>query len=333
MADFSSVEKINASWKHLFGLLGTSNGSPGKNWYEEVLSVSHIVTPSDIWADAVPTAINKIQAIANCGTIIENRSDSIAVTLSTNGSNWNISSSFIPKVGYQITNVFPNPVYIKSITNIVDLGSGNYTITLNNNTGVSAGSAVLHRRIFLTMDASSNGLAWFGRLIYGNSFSNLITDLIQPQKFGNGYTVRVFQSNGTEILTTQGAWIFNWQKACLLFANGYTPSNLVYSQPIYIEGFRYIGALGFSTDSIIGELNDTLRYDGTSYVANSSLKADGTNVYIRNGLVVSGSTVLSSGVSPSGTSVSGMDGEFRWDNNFLYIRTALGWGRVDLRHF
>ncbi len=338
MADFSSTEKINASWKHLFGIVGTNNssGSSGKMWYEEAIAGSHTIIPSDIWADnvTVSTSISGAKAVAAIsGSVVEDRSDGVSVTLVANGSDWDITSSFEPKIGYQITNQHPNPTYIKSIVNVIDLGGSNYRITLNSNSGVSSGSAVLNRRIYLTIDLASNGRVWMPRDEYGNSFSNIISNFIQPTKFGNGYGIRLFQSNGQEIYTTQGAWIFNWQKGILLFAEGFTASNLGYATPLYIEGFRYIGSFGGGTSLPLGNLNDTLRFDGVSWVANSSVKADGNNLDILNRLSVSGSIVLPSGSSPTYSGYVGDIGEFRWDNNFLYVHTELGWARINLSYF
>lgn len=337
MADFSSTEKTNASWKHLFGLLPTSNedGSSGKFWYEENIAATHIVVPEDIWSDTIPYAANKTAAQSAAGSIVEDRSFGESITLAVNGSNWDISTSnIVPKVGYQITDVHPNPTYIKSITNVVDSGGGNYTITLNDNVGVSAGSAVLQSRIFLTEDLTSNGLAWFSREKVGNSFSNLMSNFIQPQRFGQGYTVRVFQADGTEIVTTAGAWIFNWQKGLLMFANGHTADDESYNKPLYIEGFRYIGSFGQSGDSLPnGSINDTLRYNGSSWVSNDTIKADGNNLSVLNRLTVSGSIVVPSGSKPSTSFDSGDEGEIRYDGNHIYVYSEGLWRRAGLTLF
>lgn len=340
MADFSNSEKVNAGWKHLFGILGTANGdgAAGKYWFEEQLPATHIVVPADIWADTVPSAANITAAkglATTSGAVVEDRSDGEAVTLVSNGSDWDITvTGFTPQVGYQLTDQHPSPNYIKSIINVVDNGGGSFTITLNNNTSVSAGSAVLQRRIFLTVDPTTNGLAWFSRSVYGNSFSSNMFNFIQPQLFGKGYTIRIFQANGSEIFTTQGAWIFNWQKGLLLFAIGQTPANLGYTTPIYIEGFRYIGDFGGTGASLpVGNLHDTLRFDGSNYVPSSVLQNDDTDVYIQNKLSVSGAVVLPSGTQPTSSGFAGDQGEFRWDNNFLYIKTALGWARTNLSYF
>jgi len=341
MADFSSTEKVNASWKHLFSIVGTANGTGagGKMWYEETLAGSHVVVPNDIWSDPITQAANLVAAqnasIATSGTIIENRSGGAAISLVPNGLNWNINSgSIIPKIGFQITNTHPNPTYIKSITNVVDNGAGSYTITLNNNTGVSAGSAVLNSRIYLTVDPTSNGLAWFARATHGSNFSVIMKDFIQPQRFGNGFTVRLFQANGTEITTTAGAWIFNWQNGLLLFANGFTAASLSYAQPLYIQGFRYVGQRGGSGSSLLpGNLNDTLRFDGTSYVPTSAVQSDGTDLIVNNRLSVSGSLQVVSGIAPINSSSPGDEGEIRWADNFLFIRASGGWQRSNFQRF
>lgn len=337
MADFSSTEKINASWKHLFGILGTANGSgaAGKFWYEELMAASHIIAPEDVWFDPVTVANNLTAAHAAASTIIEDRALGENITLVQNGINWDITTTtIVPKVGYQLTDVHPNATYIKSITNVVDHGGGSYTISLNNNTGVSSGSAVLHSRIYLTIDPSSNGLSWFARSKYGDSFSANINNFIQSHKFGRGYSIRLFQANGTEVMTTQGAWIFHNQKGLLLFANGYTATQMGYSTPLYIEGFRYTGSTGVGTSIPAGNLNDTLRFDGTNYVPTSSVQSDGLNLYVQNLLAVSGSLTLASGVQPTDTTYSGgLVGEFRWDNNFLYLKTDTGWARTNIQRF
>lgn len=333
MADFSTIEKLNASWKHLFGIAGTDNRDLGKKWFEETLAASHIIVPDDVWTDVVPVATNITQARAASIEVVENCSDGISVILTPAGSDWTIGSIVAPKVGQQITNVHPNPAYIKSITTVVDMGLGVYKITLNNNTGVSAGSAVLHRRVYLTVDPTSNGLTWFARQIYGSHFSKSLTNFIQPQRFGSGYTVRLFQANGVEILTTQGAWIFNWQKGMLLFATGYTAAQQGYSQPLYIEGFRYVGALGVGSEIPAGELHDTLRFNGTSWVPTSAVKSDGTDLNIANRLTVSGSIVIPSGIAPITPAASGTEGELRWDDNFLYLRNGASWKRININNY
>ena len=336
MADFSNIEKINGTWKHLFGLLGTHNGAPpnGKMWFEETLAASHVVSEEDIWASEVPNANTYSEAKSNVGVVVEDRTDDISVTLVEDGTDWLISvAPFEPKVGYQITDQHPSPNYVKSIIAIEDLGGNTYRVTLNNNLGVSDGPAVLHRRIYLTPDPTTNNVAWFARETYGNHFSNLQRNFILPQKFGRGYFIRLFQSNGVEVLTTQGAWIFNYQKGMLLFGQGFTPTDLGYATPLYIELFRYTGEVGIGTSLPEGNMHDMLYYNGTEYVPTSNIQSDGVDLYVNNKLTVSGNFSLESDSAPITTSDPGELGEFRWDNNFLYIRTSTGWARTSIQRF
>lgn len=83
------------------------------------------------------------------------------------------------------------------------------------------------------------------------------------------------------------------------------------------------------------QLNDTTRWDGLNYVPNSSLKADGVDVFVQNRLTISGSFVVSSGISapPVFSGSAGTTGEVRWDDDFLYLKTAVGWARLPLNYF
>jgi len=255
MADFSSSEKRNLSFKHVLGIVGTNNldGGNGRAWYEETVAGTHPVYLPGARSEFIPDAANLTTARTNAQNYssVEDRSQGESITLVANGSDWDITTStIVPVVGYQITDVHPNPTYIKSITSVVDNGGGSYTITLNNNSGVSAGSAVLHSRIYLTLDPTSNNKTWFFKEVYGNFFSSTINDFLDPFEFGRGYTLNVFQADGTQIQVTQGAWFVNWAEGLLVFADGYTAIDEGYNTPLYIEGFRYNGTLGVSGVSI-----------------------------------------------------------------------------------
>ncbi|RKZ24563.1 hypothetical protein DRQ26_07290 [bacterium] len=338
MADFAQSEKINATWKHLFGIVGTSNrdGADGKYWYEEVTPGTHTIIPKDIWADNVPAANTITEARTNAtvsGAVVEDRSSGETVTLVTNGASWNITTASIrPEVGYQITDIHPGATYVKSITSVVDNGSGSYTITLSDNTGVAAGSAVLHSRIFLTEDVTTNGLAWFARTIYANHFSNTIGNFIQPQLFGNGYSVRLYQNNGQEVYTTEGAWIFNWQKGLLLLAAGHTANDESYTKPLYIEAFTYVGNFGAGAYIDDGLQNETLRFNGTKWEPSSALLNDGTEVTIPSGLHVQEVLTIPSG-APVSSTASGAEGQVLYDSHYLYLYTSGRWVRSNFQLF
>lgn len=98
---------------------------------------------------------------------------------------------------------------------------------------------------------------------------------------------------------------------------------------------EYIATIsGGSTDLASGTLNDTLRFDGNDWVPNSALQTDGTDVSISNKLTVQGSFIVTSGTPPSGSSdPSGEVGEYRWDGDYMYVKTPLGWARSILAYF
>lgn len=385
MADFSEQEKRNLSFKHVLGVAGTNNldGANGRRWYEESISSTHPVYLPIARAEYVPTAINITQARSNAQSYgsVEDRSQGESVTLAANGSDWNITTTtIVPDVGYQITNTHPNPTYIKSITAVVDNGGGSYTITLSDNTGVSAGAAVLHSRLYLTKDPTSNQKTWMAKEGHGNHFSARIRDFFDPFAFGQGYTLNLFQNDGTQVQLTEGAWFFNWAEGLLVFADGFTASDLGYSEPLYVEGFRYSGDLGvsgvgidvlqdgvpiasgitsfdlgeglgvsgsgdtaiisvtgsFGADNVLDGANlyDTLFWNGTKWEPTGYLQISGSDVIVPDRLEVRGSIIIPSGSKPAETPAPGIEGEVRFDYNYMYIHTGLGgWRRTELAVF
>jgi hypothetical protein len=343
MADFSEDEKTNAAYKHLYGLLGTSNvdaTSGGRQWYEEKIPATHVIFTEDIWAEdtlisGATTQAEARTAATASGSVVEDRSQGEGISLVANGSSWDITTStIVPEIGYQVTDVHPSATYLRSITNVVDNGGGSYTITLNSNIGVSAGSAVLHSRIFLTEDPTSNGLSYLCRRIVGNTFSPVIKNLIPNAKFGQGYAIRLYQADGTEITTTQGAWIPNWQQGLILFGDGFTPDDEGYTTPLYIEAFRYVGQFGSGgLASIPGNLHETLRHNGSGFESSNALLNDGSDIYVPNTLTISGAIVVPSGVAPTSSLDAGQDGEIRRNGRFLYVHTGGKWLRAPFSSF
>ena len=109
-----------------------------------------------------------------------------------------------------------------------------------------------HGRLRLTIEPATNDSVLFARSIPGDPTSSILKDWLQPQKFGQGYTVRLFDSatGGNEITTTQGqGWFFYWQQGCLILGNGTTPQTAFGVTDIYIEGYRYIGSKGVTSST------------------------------------------------------------------------------------
>jgi hypothetical protein len=64
----------------------------------------------------------------------------------------------------------------------------------------------------------------------------------------NGYTVRLFRGNSTEIYLTEGAWAVDYYAGVIHFAQGYTPSDMGWGA-IKATFFQYSGNYGASTDA------------------------------------------------------------------------------------
>jgi len=112
---------------------------------------------------------------------------------------------------------------------------------------VTANPTVLQKvEIRLTKKTGFNGRVWAAHTTYNNESSAILDNFLLPQKFGVGYTARFYQddgggSPGTEILTTEGAWVYSYKTGLLLLADGYLASDVGWTEPIHIVGYRYIG--------------------------------------------------------------------------------------------
>lgn len=100
--------------------------------------------------------------------------------------------------------------------------------------------------IKLTKKTGYNGRVWAAHSTYNDEDSALLDKFLLPQKFGQGYTARFYQDDGagnkgSEFLTTEGAWVFAYGMGFLLLADNYTTSDLSWTEPIHLVGFRYIG--------------------------------------------------------------------------------------------
>lgn len=96
----------------------------------------------------------------------------------------------------------------------------------------------------LTEDNSvANHRSWLACETYGDT-STQLTGFIPP-RFGQGYTVRIYEDNGSgglgsEIPTTHPSeWFFDYENGVLTFEND--PTNFGLTLPIHIKGYRYIG--------------------------------------------------------------------------------------------
>lgn len=83
--------------------------------------------------------------------------------------------------------------------------------------------------------------------------SNRIYDFIPP-RYGNGYSVRLFDGNNTELFTTHpSSWYFDYESGILTFDNN--PSSYSLNVTVFkIIAYRYIG----KTVNDLIKLDDTL---------------------------------------------------------------------------
>lgn len=98
MAQFSQAERINAAFKQVFKILGSSNtdDAMGKRWYEELYSSKANVLPRHIWSDADVITYSPLladaQALAAANpTVIEDCSTAPLVLtqdMTSNGRLW-----------------------------------------------------------------------------------------------------------------------------------------------------------------------------------------------------------------------------------------------------
>lgn len=102
----------------------------------------------------------------------------------------------------------------------------------------------------------SNGEAYAMFSIIGDNSSTKFEDFIKPQKFGNGYALRLFENSsgspGPEIYLTDGSYQFDYTTGILRFNDTNTPSSEGWTTsggPLFLTIYQYIGAKANTTVS------------------------------------------------------------------------------------
>jgi len=98
----------------------------------------------------------------------------------------------------------------------------------------------------LTKKSGYNERLWGAHSTYDDENSNIYSNFLLPQRFGPGYTLRLYEDDGAgnkgnEITTTEGAWIFSYKGGLLILGDNYTASDMGWTEPLHIVGYRYIG--------------------------------------------------------------------------------------------
>lgn len=149
---------------------------------------------------------------------------------------------------------------------------------------VAANPTIIEKRdITLSPVAGSNGRAWIAYKTYGDSTSGIYDDWLIPQVFGAGYAMRLFKDNGsggigTEITTTEGAWVPAYKLGAIILASGYTASDLGWATNLHAQVYRYIGTKGMTGANAHVTLDDAYS-EGATITADSGpvvISASGT---------------------------------------------------------
>jgi len=121
----------------------------------------------------------------------------------------------------------------------------------------------------LSVIPGTNGRAWAAFKTYNNKDSGINGDWLQPQLFGRGYALRLYQDNGThndaipssgapgnEIATTMGTWIPNYKLGFIILGDSSTVPMMGWTSPLWVKVFRYIGPKGVTGSSAGVSLDD-----------------------------------------------------------------------------
>ena len=104
----------------------------------------------------------------------------------------------------------------------------------------STSTIQVYDTLTLTEDNSvANHKSWKAYSTPGDTSSERLTHFIHP-RFGQGYTVRVYDNNNNEIPTTDDSkWFFDYETGVLTFEED--PTAHGWALPIKIKAYRYIG--------------------------------------------------------------------------------------------
>lgn len=125
--------------------------------------------------------------------------------------------------------------------------------------------------IKLTKVVGTNDRAWVAYETPGDDSSNILGDWLIPQIFGKGYAMKLFQDDGSgtgpgsEITTTQGAWVPSYKMGFIVLGTGHTALNEGWTEPLWATVYRYIGVRGINGQTI-PDLNLDNVYNGGSTI-------------------------------------------------------------------
>jgi hypothetical protein len=158
--------------------------------------------------------------------------------------------------------------------------------------------------------------------------SNIVNQSADADNNGNppGYNIALFTSaNGITFtpLSPSASYQFDYKSGILQFTTTTVPSNRIYATV-----YQYVGRM-------LSDPNDIIALSITASNISASGYITASNVYVENTITAdTGSFVYlnlnNTGSAPTNYTSSGMPGEVRFDNNFIYIYTNDVWVRTPI---
>jgi hypothetical protein len=198
---------------------------------------------------------------------------------------------------------------------------------------VTANPTFLEKRdIRLSLVNGTNYRAWAAYITPNTPSSGTYDNWLLPQLFGQGYAMRLFQDNGsqtgvgTEIPTTQGAWIPSYKLGFVVLGAAYTASTMGWVTPLWARVYRYIGPKGISGATANVSMQDAYNNSATIDITNSGgpIVLDATSSTNAPLEIVNTTTAPTTNLATGDLAV--VNGEF-----YMYDSTRGKWLSVDKR--
>jgi hypothetical protein len=203
-----------------------------------------------------------------------------------------------------------------------------------------ANDTQLANSVWFFMSPSGSAAGTGSQLIVASQQTNFIspkygvtTIANQTADFGNngnppGYNIALFTSPDGVTFTnwTSSNYAFDYKTGVLEFSGSVVPSNRIYA-----TAYQYIGQ--FVSDALLSGSTNSI---SSSYLSGSVATASNLTVVQTSSLnIVTANTasivyfsLTNSGSAPTNSTDSGLPGEMRFDNNYVYIYTNNAWTRI-----
>jgi len=203
-----------------------------------------------------------------------------------------------------------------------------------------ANDTQLANSVWFFMSPSGSAAGTGSQLIVASQQTNFIspkygvtTIANQTADFGNngnppGYNIALFTSPDGVTFTnwTSSNYAFDYKTGVLEFSGSVVPSNRIYA-----TAYQYIGQ--FVSDALLSGSTNSISssYFSGSVVTASNLtvvQTSSLNIVTANTASIVYFSLTNSGSAPTNSTDSGLPGEMRFDNNYVYIYTNNVWTRI-----